>query len=143
MPEWKLELERMKADLDRRIARSERESVARVYRKPYPSEFDSVATPLKWRLPDFVKFSGDDSKTTLGHVSQYLAQLGEAGSTEALRVRYFPLSLTDTTFSWFSSLGSGSISLWEQLEQKFHEHFYDGTNEMKLTNRLGNAKMNP
>ena len=124
----------MKADLDRRIARSEKESFARVYRKPYPTEFDSAVPPTNWRLPEFVRFSGDDSKTTLEHISQYLAQLGEAGSMEALRVRYFSLSLTGTAFSWFSSLGPSSISSWEQLEQKFHEHFYDGTNEMKLSN---------
>jgi hypothetical protein len=32
-------------------------------------------------------------------MSQYLAQLGEAGSVEALRVRLFSLSLTGTTFA--------------------------------------------
>ena len=48
-------------------------------------------------------------------------------------MRLFPLSLTGTTFSWFSSLPHGSIRLWSQLEQKFHDHFYSGDNELKLS----------
>ena len=50
------------------------------------------------------------------HVSQYLAQLGEAGSLNELKVRLFPSSLTGTAFSWFSSLPHGSIRVWSQLE---------------------------
>jgi hypothetical protein len=104
----------------------------RIYQKPYPSIFDSVAYPAGWHVPDFSKFDGEGSHTTWEHVSQYLAQLGEAGSVEALRVQLFSLSLTGTTFAWFSSLLAHSIYEWEPLEQKFHEHFYSGTSEAKL-----------
>jgi hypothetical protein len=65
-------------------------------------------------------------------VSQYLAQFGEAGSVEALRIQLFSLSLTKTAFAWFSSLPAHSIYGWEPLEQKFHEHFYNNTSEAKL-----------
>jgi hypothetical protein len=65
-------------------------------------------------------------------MSQYLAELGEAGSVEALRVRLFPLSLTGIAFVWFSSLSSCSIYGWKPLEWKFHEHYYSGTSEAKL-----------
>jgi hypothetical protein len=65
-------------------------------------------------------------------VSQYLAQLGEAGSVEALRIRLFSLSLTGAAFAWFSSLPTYSIYGWELLEQKFYEHFYRGTSEARL-----------
>jgi hypothetical protein len=47
------------------------------------------------------------------HVSQYLAQLGEVGSINALRVCLFSSPLTGTTFSWFSSLSPNSIDSWE------------------------------
>jgi hypothetical protein len=66
------------------------------------------------------------------HVSQYLAQLGEAGSVEALRVRLFSLSLIETAFAWFPSLPAHSIYGWKLLKWKFHEHFYSGTSEAKL-----------
>jgi hypothetical protein len=65
-------------------------------------------------------------------VSQYLSQLGEAGSIDALKFRLFSLSLAGIAFAWFSSLPAYSIYGWEPLEQKFHEHFYSSTSEAKL-----------
>jgi hypothetical protein len=67
-----------------------------VYQKPYPSHFDLVPYPVGWRTPDFVKFNGEDNRTTWEHVSQ--AQLGKLGSVDALKVRLFSLSLTSTAF---------------------------------------------
>ena len=32
------------------------------YHKPYPSTFDFMKAPDDWRVLDFYKFSGDDSK---------------------------------------------------------------------------------
>jgi hypothetical protein len=40
--------------------------------------------------------------------------------------------LTRTAFGCFFSLPAYSIYGWEPLEQKFHEHFYSGTSEVKL-----------
>ena len=48
-------------------------------------------------------------------------------------MRLFSLSLTGTFFSWFSSLAPNSIRSWDELEQKFHDYFYSGDNETKLT----------
>ena len=92
-----------------------------------------IPYPASWRVPDFVKFSGDDNRSTWEHISQYIAQLGEAGSSKSLRVRMFSLSLTRTAFSWFSSLAPNSIRSWDELEQKFHDHFYSGDKKTKLT----------
>jgi hypothetical protein len=103
------------------------------YRKPYPSSFDLIPYPIGWRCPEFVKFNGDDSKTTWEHVSQYLAQLGEASAIEEIKMRLFSLSLTGNAFSWFASLLVNSIGTWEQLEQKFYDHFYSGDNELRLS----------
>jgi hypothetical protein len=59
-------------------------------------------------------------------------QLGEASADEAFRIRYFPLSLTGPTFTWFTSLPAHSICSWKVLEQKFHAHYFIGSNEKKL-----------
>ena len=67
------------------------QSRAKIYQKPYPAYFDSVGYPTGWRLPEFMKFNGDDNRTTWEHISQYLAQLGEAGSVDALKVRLFSI----------------------------------------------------
>ena len=105
----------------------------RLYQKPYPAEFDFTTFTAGWRIPEFAKFNGDDSRTTWEHVSQYVLQLGEAGFNDALRVCLFSLSLTGTAFSWFSLLTPNTIRSWDELEQKFHDHFYSGDNKTKLT----------
>ena len=99
---------------------------SRLYRRLYVDAFDLIPYPAGWRDPDFVKFSSDDNQSTWEHISQYIAQLGEVGSSKSLRVRMFSLSLTGTAFSWFSSLTPNSIRSWNELEQKFHDHFYNG-----------------
>jgi hypothetical protein len=45
----------------------------------------------------------------------------------------FPLSLSDTAFTWFTSLAPNSIFTWAQLEQKFHEYFYFSDTELRLS----------
>ena len=77
----------------------------------------------------------------MGAISQYVAQLGEASSNNSLRVRLFSLSLTGTVFSWFSSLPPNSVRSWNELEQKFYDHFYSGDNEAKLID-LTSARQN-
>src|SRR3954454_23152715 len=85
------------------------------------------------RFQIFVKFNGEGTKTTWEHVSQYLAQLGEAGSLNELKVRLFRLSLTGTALSGSSLLPHGPIQVWSQPEHKFDDHFYSGGNELKLS----------
>jgi hypothetical protein len=78
-------------------------------------------------------FSGDDSKSTMEHVSMFLAQMGEASTIDFTNVWCFPLSLTSTSFAWFTSLTTCSISSWAELEEKFHYHFYNGVHETRLS----------
>jgi hypothetical protein len=60
-------------------------------------------------VPEFVKFTREDNRTTWKHVSQFLAQMDEASSVDYLKVMLFSLSLSSITFSWFSALPPGSI----------------------------------
>jgi hypothetical protein len=92
-----------------------------------------MKAPDGWRVLDFQKFSGNDSKSTMEHVSTFLAQLSEASAYDFMKVRNFPLSLTGTTFVWFTSLPSCSNSSWAELEEKFHSHFYSGAQETRLS----------
>jgi hypothetical protein len=92
-----------------------------------------MAYPPSLCVPDFIKFSGEDNGTTWEHISQYIAQLGEASAHDSFKVHLFSLSLTGTTFAWFSSLAPNSIDSWNQLEQKFHDYFFSGDYQLKLT----------
>jgi hypothetical protein len=81
------------------------------YRKSYPSHFDFMKAPDRWKVPDFNKFSGDDSKSTMEHINMFLAQLGKSSAYDFMKVRNFPLSLIGTAFAWFTSLPAFSIGL--------------------------------
>jgi hypothetical protein len=54
-------------------------------------------------------------------------------SPNSLKVHLFSLSLTSTAFAWFSSLAPSSIDSWDQSGQKFHDHFFSGSYQLKLT----------
>jgi hypothetical protein len=43
------------------------------YTKPYPSDFDLIPLPPKYRLPEFTKFSRAEGSSSIEHVSRYLA----------------------------------------------------------------------
>jgi hypothetical protein len=51
---------------------------------------------------------------------------------EAFRVRLFSLSLTGTAFAWYTALPPNSINSLNELESKFHEHFFVGEYELGL-----------
>jgi hypothetical protein len=101
----------------------ESKSAWHVYQKPYPNYYDQLPYHWAYRVLEFSKFSGDDGKTTLEQVGQFIVQCGQASANDASRLYLFPLSLSNTTFTWFSSLAPNSIFTWDQLEHKFHEYF--------------------
>jgi hypothetical protein len=103
------------------------------YTPPYPEWYYRVILPPKVKPPtEFTKFSGQDDTSTVEHIAWYLMQLGEDSADEAFRVRYCPLSLTGSTFQWFTSFPPQSVGTWRELEQKFHTHYFSGSTEKKL-----------
>jgi hypothetical protein len=48
-----------------------------------------------------------------------------------------PLSLSDTAFTWFTSLAPNSIFTWAQLEQIFYEYFCSSDTELRLSYLTG------
>jgi hypothetical protein len=93
-----------------------------------------VPYPRVFCVPDFCKFTGEDSKTTYDHVGQFLAQASDFGINDVHKIMLFPLSLSGTAFNWFVSLPPNSVDTWERLEQKFHNYFYNGETELRLSN---------
>ena len=90
-----------------------------------------MALPMNYRLPEFAKFTGQDSTSIIEHVSQYLTQLGKASIEKAYQVRFFSLPLSGPAFTWFSSLVVNSIANWSDLK-KNHTYFYTRTGERKI-----------
>jgi hypothetical protein len=106
---------------------------AQVYQKPNTEYFDMIPYLHGFRVPDFMKFNGDDNRTTYQHIGQFLAQVNDVGITDVHKIRLFPLSLSGTGFNWFTSLALDSINTWPCLEQKFHNYFYNGKVELRLS----------
>ena len=91
-----------------------------------------MTLPASYRLLEFTKFTGQDSTSTIEHVSRYLTQLNEASIEEAHRVCFLSLSLSEPAFTWFLSLAVNSIANWSDLEKKIHTYFYTGKEERKI-----------
>ena len=88
-----------------------------MYRRPYPDWFDRVPLPNQYNVSDFTKFSGSENISTIEHISWFLVQCGEASAEDPLLVRFFPLSLSGSAFTWFASLPPNSISGWANLKK--------------------------
>jgi hypothetical protein len=99
----------------------------------YLDYYDQLPYLRGYRVPEFSKFSGDNGKTILELVGQFILQCGEASANNVLKLRMFLISLSVTAFTWFTSLAHNSIFTWAQLEQKFHEYFYSGDTELRLS----------
>jgi hypothetical protein len=55
-----------------------------MYRTPYPSGYDQIPFPPRFKVPDFTKFSGQDETST--HITRFIIQCEEAGNVVALRI---------------------------------------------------------
>jgi hypothetical protein len=55
------------------------------------------------------------------------------GITDVQKITMFPLSLTGVAFNWFISLPPNAIDSWVSVEQKFHDYFYNGEVELRLS----------
>jgi hypothetical protein len=94
------------------------------YTKPYPSDYDLIPLPPKYRLPEFTKFNGSEGSSSIEHMSRYLAQLGMILVSDPLRVRFFSQSLIGPAFGWYTSLCPDSIRTWKQLEEQFNIQYH-------------------
>jgi hypothetical protein len=72
---------------------------AKTYQKPYPDFFYTIPYPTGFRVPEFARFTGEDSRTTYENVGQFLAQFSDHGITNVHKIRLFPLSLSGMAFN--------------------------------------------
>jgi hypothetical protein len=61
----------------------------RVYQKPYPEYCDAVPYPRGFKVPDFARFIGDDTRTTYEHIGQFVAQINDVGITDVHKIILF------------------------------------------------------
>jgi hypothetical protein len=89
-----------------------------LYRRSYDNRFDHYPYPQGTKIIEFVKFLGDQGKSTREHIGQFLTQLGELADTEAFCVRLFSLYLTGTAFTWYATHPPNSIFVMGRFRAK-------------------------
>nr|AAX95230.1 retrotransposon protein, putative, Ty3-gypsy sub-class [Oryza sativa Japonica Group] len=97
------------------------------YQRPYPERIDLVPYPQGFEVPNFTKFTGEDARTTMEHICQFIEQSGKTGSNDLLKLKLFSLSLSNFASIWYSLLAPNSISTWSQMEHEFHDYFKDAS----------------
>jgi hypothetical protein len=105
----------------------------RAYQKPYLESYEYVQFSRGFKIPEFTKFTGKDNRTALDHVGQFVIQCGEVSSSDIYKLKLFSLSLSSAAFTWFISIPPNYIHNWSDLEQKFHDYFFTGKTEVKLS----------
>jgi hypothetical protein len=96
----------------------------------YPDYYEQLPYPRGYKVSEFSKFSGEDGKTTLEHVGQFILQYGDVSANDILKLRMIHLLLFGTAFIWFTSFAPNSVFTRAQLEHKFHEYFYSGDTDL-------------
>lgn len=109
---------------------------------PYLVAFDSIPYPHRYKVRDFTKFSSQNDSSTIEHINWFIIQCGKAVSLDTLRVRLFSISLSGSAFAWFTSLVANSIMYWADLEKQFHQFFYSGMDEKKLSDLVSLKQRN-
>jgi len=104
-----------------------------IYKTPYPSAYDQIPLPHKYKIPDFTKFSWQGDVSIVEHVNRFILQCGEVANQDPLRVRLFSFSLSGSAFARFTTLPANSILYWADLEKQFHQFFFSRIIELKLT----------
>ena len=79
----------------------------------------------------------DDSKIHIANFLEIYETFKYNGATNnAIRLRLFPFSLWDKAKSWLNSLPVGTITTWNDLDQKFLAKFFPLAKTTKMQNDI-------
>ena len=84
--------------------------------RPYPTEWDLVPYPHKFKAPTLQAFDGKGSPNQ--HIYYFKSQTGNVVDNDVMS-RLFIDSLKGLGFEWFMKLSKGSIKNWSDYEKLF------------------------
>ena len=83
------------------------------FHKPYPEAIDRENPyPRGYKILEFSLFFRENGQSTLELVARFTMQCGELANYENfpyLKLRLFPNSLTEVSFTWYATLPRNSI----------------------------------
>ncbi|CAH9133280.1 unnamed protein product [Cuscuta epithymum] len=88
---------------------------------PFTTRIMAYPLPIGFKAPHVKAYSGTSDPQE--HLSRYYANMIMIGASEEIICRCFLATLEGTACEWFNSLPHGSIDEWEDLAQRFLQHF--------------------
>ena len=76
------------------------------------------------------------------HVNKFLDSMGPFAGNGDLCLREFSKSLTDHAYTWYSTLHSGSIAIWDDMVESFCSKYFLGEEKVTILT-LHNTKQSP
>jgi hypothetical protein len=77
----------------------------------------NVVVPKKFRVPEFIKYSGTQCPIT--YLKSYCNKVAEVVHDEKLLIYFFQDSLSGATLSWYMRLDNTKIRRWKDLVDAF------------------------
>jgi len=81
----------------------------------------NVVVPKKFRVPEFIKYSGTQCPMT--HLKSYCNKMAEVVHDEKLLMHFFQDSLSGATLSWYMRLDNTKIRRWKDLVDAFIKQY--------------------
>jgi len=106
---------------------------ARVVR-PYPTEWDLIPYPLKFKALTLQAFDGKGSPNQ--HIYYFKSQTGNVVANDAILAGLFIGTLKGLAFEWFMKLPEDSIKNWGALEKLFLTRFFEDDSEVTMPTLL-------
>ncbi|CAH9143682.1 unnamed protein product [Cuscuta epithymum] len=109
-------------DLQRRVDAGDGNTDAKLKTvTPFTTRIMAYPLPIGFKAPHVKAYSGTSDPQE--HLSRYYANMIMIGASEEIICRCFLATLEGTACEWFNSLPHGSIDEWEDLAQRFLQHF--------------------
>eukprot|EP00258_Populus_trichocarpa_P031831 XP_024447850.1 uncharacterized protein LOC112325480 [Populus trichocarpa] len=81
----------------------------------------NVVVPKKFRVPEFIKYSGTQCPMT--HLKSYCNKMAEVVHDEKLLMHFFQDSLSGAALSWYMRLDYTKIRRWKDLVEAFVKQY--------------------
>jgi len=81
----------------------------------------NVVAPKKFRVPEFIKYSGTQCPMT--HLKSYCNKMAEVVHDEKLLMHFFQDSLSGAALSWYMRLDNTKIRRWKDLVEAFVKQY--------------------
>ena len=102
--------------------------------RPYPTEWDLVSYPPKFKAPILQAF--DDKGSPNQHIYYFKSQTGNVVDNDVILARLFNGTLKGLAFEWFMKLPEGSIKNWSDLEKHVLTRFFEDYSEITIPTLL-------